>query len=234
MKKMIPLMLMLALVSPTAYSQGELSVTGNASLAVKPTLTTINLSIDTKSATYPEAVEKMIERVDQLSRELKKTGFKDQDIITSNFHVDRSREFVKNMWKDSGYIARQSLVVTFPQDKKKLLEVLNTVTRSSANPSIRLSFGMDADKKESIQKELIKQAVLDAKGQADIIAAAAGYKIAGIKSIQIGYNNPGPNPMYEARAATSMLKDANIEISNFEASNLKFNESVSIVYLMAE
>ncbi|MAE84851.1 MAG: hypothetical protein CMB80_19085 [Flammeovirgaceae bacterium] len=211
---------------------GLLSVQGNASIAVKPTTTTINLNIESKSATYPGAVKQMIERVDQLTKDLKKLGFEDKDIVTSNFNVEQSRVYVRNMWKDSGFVARQSLVVSFPQDKSKLLEVLNAATRSTAKPSINLSFGLDATKMESVKSELVKLAVADAKSNAEIIAEASGYKITGIKEIQYGDSRQTPQPMFESRAAATMLKSAEVEMSNFEASDLRYNESISIVYLI--
>ena len=53
-------------------TQGTISVMGNASIAVKPTTTTINLGIESNSYSYPDAVKDMIERIEQLSKELKK------------------------------------------------------------------------------------------------------------------------------------------------------------------
>lgn len=215
-------------------TQGTISVQGNASIAVKPTTTTINLGIESNSYNYPDAVKDMIERVEQLSKELKKLGFEEKDIVTSNFNIEPTRVYVKNVWKDTGFVARQNLVVSFSQDKKKLLEVLNTATKSNSKPSINLSFGLDADKKGTLQNELVKLAVKDAKAKADIIATASGYKISGIKEIQYGTVNQGPNPMYEARAMNTMMKSADVEISNFEASDLRYNESISIVYFIEQ
>ncbi|WP_421871838.1 SIMPL domain-containing protein [Marinoscillum sp.] len=222
------------LLAFAATAQSTLSVQGNASLAVKPTQTTVNLNIESKDATYPGAVESMINRVEQLSKDLKKLGFKDSDIITSNFNVNQGRVYVKNMWKDSGFVATQQLMVTFPQDKKKLLDVLNTVTKSSAKPSINLSFGLDVTKKEEVKNELIKLAVKDAKTKAEIIASASAYNITGIKSIEYGRANNGPQPMYEVVASDTFLKAANVEMSNFEAADLRYNETVFIVYTIEQ
>lgn len=229
MKRIIPIIALLTL-TVSAYAQSVLSVEGNASMAVKPTTTTINLNIESKHTSYPGAVQSMIERVDQLTKDLKKLGFEDKDIVTSNFNVNQSRIYVRNQWKDSGFVATQNLIVSFDQDKKKLLEVLNTATKSSSRPSISLSFGLDASKKESVKNELIKLAVSDAKTKADIIAAASGYQITGIKEIRYGELNRSPLPMYEAAASRSFMKTADVEIANFEASDLRFNESISIVY----
>ena len=214
----------------TASFAQTLSVQGDASIAVKPTETTINLSVESKSATYPGAVQDMIKRVDRLSKDLKKLGFKDADIITSNFNVNQDRIYIKNMWKDSGFVATQNLMVSFAQDKEKLLNVLNAATKSSAKPAIRLSFGLDAKRKNEVKNELIKLAVEDAKSKADIIAMASGYKITGIKEIQYGQSSSGPQPLHEVANYAAFSKVADVEISNFEAADLKYNESISIVY----
>ncbi len=221
--------LLIGLSVSTLFAQ-KLSVQGDASVAVKPTETTINLNVESKSATYPGAVQDMIRRVDQLSKDLKKLGFKDTDIITSNFNVNQDRIYLKNMWKDSGFVATQNLTVSFAQNKEKLLDVLNAATKSLAKPAISLSFGLDAKRKSEVKNELIKLAVEDAKRKADIIVAASGYEITGIMEIKYGQSNAGPQPLHEVANYAAFSKVADVEISNFEAADLKYNESISIVY----
>lgn len=209
--------------------ESTLKVTGDAYIAVKPTQTTVNFTIESKSETYSGAIEDMISRVDLVSKELKKIKFEDREIVTSTFRVEKSQVYVKNMWKDSGFVATQNLMITFPYEKKRLLEVLNTATKSEARSEISLSFSLDNERKNSVMQELMKLAVKDARSKGELLASEAGYQIIGIREISYGVGASAPQPLY-AMAESAAFKSMDVQLSTFEASDLTFSDHVTIVF----
>lgn len=231
MKKTLSLIFISAGLLHVGMAQefAALQVRGNAQIAVSPTLTTVHFNIESKSETYTGAIEQMTDRVNVLVTELKKIDFKEEQILTSTFSVQKSRIYVKNIWKDSGFVAVQQLQVSFPQDKKRLLQVVNTAADSKAKAEISLSFGLDDQRKKEVEEELIRQAVKDAARKAEILTSASGTRLTGIREISYGVSSSSPGPLY-TMAESSSYKRMGVQISSMEISNLTFSDEVTIVY----
>jgi len=233
MKYFILSLLVFLSVELTAQdSISTLRVRGNSELSVKPTQTVISLTIKSIQPTYAGSVENLINRVDVLTKVLTDIKFKEEEIITSNFSVNENKIYVKGEWKDSGFVALQTLKIQFEQDKKRLLEVLNTTTSSNAAPEISLSFEIDNERKLKLKSELIKLAVRDAKTKADLIANEAGYKIIGIKEINYGLGYSEADELYAVADMENLEVELDIELSNFEVSNLTFSDFVNVVFII--
>lgn len=210
-----------------ASSPSLLTVQGVSEMSVKPTQTIVSLTIKSEEKTYAGAVKSLIERVNILSTNFKEIEFEEKNIMTSNFQVNKNQININGKWIEEGFIAVQSLKVVFKQDKKRLLEVLNTATSSKANPEIAIAFDLDNISIINTRNELIKAAVKDAKSKAEIIAKEANYQISGIK--EINYMNTFYYPRGRGGLVESnMYMDKTI--SNFEVESLTFSENVSIVF----
>lgn len=228
-------LIVVAANAQTPEETPTLTITGTASVAVQPTETTVNFQIEAQGSSYASTINELIERLDLLTESLSKLKFKEEEIITSNFSIDKNKKYDRGEWKELGYRGVQNVKVTFAMDKKKLLEVLNKTTNSQAKPEISISFGLDGERKAKLKNELLQLAVKDARMKADLLAGAAGYQIAGVKSIQ--YNDRatgGPRPMYAMAEAADMSRKADVEFSSFEAENLNFQESANLIFYISE
>ena len=205
-----------------------LEVQGNATLAAKPTRTIVTLSIKSTADTYAGTVEGLVQRVDLLVDVLKSLKFRDQDIQTSNFRVDKNYVYVQGQRQEKGFNGVQTLKVKFDQEKELLLKVLTKAASSKADPEIAVSFDLDAKSKENLREELIRLAVRDAKRKAQLIATESGYGISGIKDISYGVSNARP-PVTEL-AFTANRQEASATVSNFEVADLSYTDSVLIRY----
>lgn len=222
-----------------AFSQNDtasLKVQGVSKLSVKPTRTVISYQVRSIDMNYAKSVEKLIQRIDLLSSSLVELGFNKDDLVTTNFNVDRNVVFGRGTRKDSGFVALQTLKIDFNQDESRLLEVLNKSVASEADPEITISFEIDSKKQISIQNELIKMAVQDAQKKAELISTTAGYRIIGIKLIN--YHVVPNRHLDEVFSMVEVMDeefiDLDIEISNFEASNLTFTDKVDVEYFVTE
>ncbi len=231
MKFPITLVFVFALISAEGQTTPPiLKVEGKSQISVKPTLTEISLDIRAINPTYAGSVEALIKRVDLLTNVLKEIRFRDDEIITSNFRVAKNTVYIRGERKDSGFIATQTLKVQFSQEKKRLLEVLNTATSSRADPEISISFKLDDERKRSLKAELIKLAVSDAKMKAELIAKEAGYEISGVREIQYGLKDSGQDELYSVANAEFLERSLDVQISNFEAADLTFYDNVKVIY----
>ncbi len=224
--------LMVGIHSVMAQEAPELSVIGQSQISVEPTLTVISYTVRSKQMSYVAAVEDMTRRVDQLVDILKKTGFKTEEIVTSNFMVAEQFAYDRGQRRSDGFAATQALRIEFGVNKKRLLDILTKTTAGTVNAEVGISFTLDEAGKSALALQLIKMAVDDAKKKAEAIAEASGYTVTGIK--EISYGSPPvttPRPMARAETMTLAVSDAGgAQVSNFEAADLVFTDTVSIIY----
>jgi len=218
-------------LSGFAQEKTTLSISGSASVSVKPTVTVISLSVSSTQDSYSKAIENLVGRVDQLTKSMMEIGFESKEIITSNFNINKRLKY--NQGKQDGelFTAQQQLKVQFKQSKDRLLEVINTATSSQANPELSIAFELDREQKKSLKDKLIKLAIIDARQKADLIAAASGLQVDQIKDISYGPKYYSPNPVNVSYRELAM--DA-VTVSNMEVSNLTFSETVEMVFLAVE
>lgn len=212
-----------------ASEPAKLSISGTAKISVKPTLTVVSLDIRSSNDSYAGTVEELTRRVDMLVSVLKDIKFPENKIITSNFSVDQTYAYIDGVRKATGFNGVQNLKVQFEQDKKRLLEVLTSVTSSHADPEITVSFDLDAASKEKLKQELMLKAVNDAKSKATLIAEQADYKVSGIKEIQYGLAT-AQIPVSPGARVFEMASTSDAQVSNFEVSDLTFSDQVLIVF----
>lgn len=229
MKRTLPFLILL--VSSIVNAQeSTLSIKGSATVSVKPTVTVITMSIRSTQDSYTSAIQNMVSRVDQLTSEMKKIGFKENEIITSNFNINKQFNYNQNRVKKEVFDAHQTIRVQFTQDKDRLLEVLNRAVSSEATPEISISFDLENKKKKEIKDQLIKLALKDAKDKAELISEETGCKLAGIKTINYGQPNYVADPLKYRASADMQMEE--VVFSNMEVANLSFTESVDITYLI--
>ena len=213
--------------------KSELSIKGSASVSVKPTVTVISMNIRTTDDSYTTSIQNLINRVYKLSEAMKEIGFKEEEIVTSNFTINKRFNYAQGKRDEEIFDANQTLMVQFKQSKERLLEVINKATSSEANPEIQIRFELGSEQKKEVKKELVKLAIKDAKANAELISSEAGYKLMGIKNISYGQSANYPGPLMFAEEELE-IKLQEVVVTNMEVANLSFTETVDIVFLMEE
>lgn len=213
-----------------SQDKSTLEIMGVSELSVKPSLAVISLNIRTVKIDYSGAIDDLTQRIDLLTKSLVKKGIDKAEIVTSNFNINRNTVYQRGTRKDSGYVATQSLKVQFIYSKSKFLNVLNSVTQSSADADLSIAFDLTKEQKLKVRDELIALAVRDAQKKAALIASTANYRLDGIKKISYGVNMNRSPQMNRAFAAESTTLRSNTNISNFEAQDLSLSDQVYITF----
>ena len=125
---------------------------------------------------YEDAIDDLNRKTKDLTKQLKKVKFKEDDIKTTNFTVHKNTIYRHSQRIDSGFIASQYLTVTFPYDKERIGEIIDKIGGSDAGANMGFSFGLSDAKRKSLRFQLIQMAVTDAREKASIIAEASGIQ----------------------------------------------------------
>lgn len=223
-----------AAMSQDVKDAPTLRVTGKAELKVAPTIIVVSLRVNSVDSTYNGAVKKLISRVELLTETLKKIGFEENQIITTDFNVGNNVVRTRSEFVQKGFKASQQLKIQFQQNKDRLLQVLNNATSSQANPSIDISFKLDEQSKRKLKAELIKLAVKDAMKKSELITEQAGYVVSGIKTIDYSTRNFNDEVFMVAEYEITDFSDSEVNITSFGIGDLSFKDFVKITYYISK
>lgn len=180
---------------------------------------------------YDDVLKALDRQLKEVKKVLVKLNFPETQIKSKNFSVGPNRVYQRGTSKDSGFVARQDLEITFEFNKEKVLDLINEISDSKAQPS--LSFGFDfMDKtRQALESQLIKAAIADAHGKANLIAEAAGVRLGPIRRILY---DPAPvfQPQVMAMAERSMARDDRMEFGGFEVPELELTRSIIIEWVI--
>jgi uncharacterized protein YggE len=201
----------------------NLTATGETRLA--PNMASISLGVMTEGKTAAEALTANATRMSAVMATLKRAGFAEKDIQTSNLSVNPQYRYVENQAPVLiGYqVSNQVTVVV--RDLKKLGAAVDATVNAGANQVNGISFGLsDPSTAENVAREAAVRALT---AKADLYARATGYRILRLVTLSEGggYSPQPPMPMV-AMAMRSEAKDA----SPVSAGELSVRVDITAVY----
>jgi uncharacterized protein len=201
-----------------------ISVTGSATLHVKPDEVRINIGIVTQDSKANDAVAENASRLNGVLDALRQAIGPGADIKTIGYELtpDYRYDSGNRQPEITGYTATNTVRVTL-DDLGKMGAVIDAATRSGANRIEDIQFTL-RDPQET-QTKALHQAAVDAKAQAVALAAALGLKISRVLTVREtgGYPLPiRPIPMGFARM------QATARATPIEAETLDVKSRVSL------
>ncbi len=181
--------------SATPSAGSTITVTGNGTVDARPDRASFDFGVTTNGATAAEALGRNSSEARRIIAALKGAGVPSSSIKTTQ--VSLWPQTSSNGTRITGYQASNSVNVTAAFGKSGAL--VDAAVRAGANnvdgPNL------DTADKSSLYDQALKQAVVQAKGKAQVIANAAGLTLGRVLTVHEG-DNSTPVPMFaEAKAA---------------------------------
>ena len=189
MKKLLSVILVLALLLPCAAlaetvavaDDATITVTGSASVSLKADYARISVGVSTKDKTVEAAAQANNAAIFAVIEALKEAGVAEEDIATSNYSVHAEYDYSSfGGQKLTGYNVTNQLTVII-RDMEHIGATLDKATAAGANNIYNIEFL--STKADEAQDEATVYAVQDAMRRAKLLAGAAGLELGGIKSI---------------------------------------------------
>lgn len=172
MKRILLLLVMLIGAATFAQEQqNTVSVIGTGTVNIIPDKVLINSRIEHTGKSAVEVKKQNDKVVNDVIKYLKSRGIASENIQTE--YVRLNKEFNYNT-KDTFYSANQAISIEL-QDLKKYEDIMSGLLNSGLNRIDGIEFM--TSKKEALQSEARKKAVLDAQMKAREYAEALGQKI---------------------------------------------------------
>ena len=204
--------------SATSSAGSTITVTGDGTVDSTPDQASFDFGVTTNGATAAQALSSNSARARSIIDALKKAGIASAAIQTSQ--VSLWPQTRNNGRVITGYQASNSVNVTAPLAKSGAL--VDAAVGAGANnvdgPTL------DTAQKDSLYKQALKQAVVQAKGKAEAIAAAAGLTLGSQLKVREGGQ---ATPIgYGAELAAGPARVA----PPIEAGTQKIQASVTVTY----
>jgi uncharacterized protein YggE len=164
--------------------QRTITVTGSAQLSVAPDEAVVSLGVRTQAQGAQDALDQNSAKMQKVLDALRALGLGDADLATSN--IDLSPRYDNNGQAILGYDASNTVEATV-HDLSKVGRVIDAGVATGANIAGGISFRTSETNKGVANA--LANAVEDAKGKADAMAAAANATVGNVVTI----NQPGPN-----------------------------------------
>lgn len=184
-------------VSAEEATQRLISVTGDATVSVKPDMATLSLGVETNGATAQAAQRDNATKMSAVVAALKDAGIAADDIQTSNFSLypvyesqyDKTRVDPNPKQVLTGYRCGNTVTA-----KVKVIARVGTVIDMAVGAGATNVNGIsfDVQNPEQYKNDALTAAVKNARAKADVMAGAAGVTITGIKTISDGYTSVMP------------------------------------------
>lgn len=168
--------------------QRLISVTGEASMQVKPDMATISFGVETNAPTAAEAQQTNSRAMDAVIQALLGIGIAREDIQTSNFSLYPVYEWRGEKPEEKqvlvGYRCNNTVVAKI-RDIARIGDAIDRAVAAGATNIGGISFGLQNP--EPLKNELLAQAVTNARSKAETMAKAAGVVVTGVYRISDGW-----------------------------------------------
>lgn len=186
-------------------------VTGSATESVTPDMVTVQFGVDTEAKTAKDAISSNAQMMSTVVNAVQNIGITTDEISTAGFSIypvynDSVPDLATGMHKSvlTGYQASNTLYVK--TTKLSLAgSIVDAAVGAGANRVDNISFSLSPGKQQSMQDDMLGQAVLNAKSRAEKALDPLGQKIIGVKMVSLSEFNTAPVPMYYG-AMQSMAK----------------------------
>ena len=218
MKKLLALILSIALLLPAlasaeGFSAAEgatITVSGSASVTLKADYAQVTVGVSTTAPTVDEASRENSAAIYAVIEALKGAGVLEEDITTSNYSVNAEYDYSSfGGQKLTGYNVSNQLCVVI-RDMEHIGATLDMATAAGANTIYNIQFLSTLA--DEAQDEATAYAVQDAMRRAVLLAKAAGLQLGSIVSISDSVTGYGVvtrsyKSTMDAAAGNSILPD---------------------------
>ncbi len=158
--------------SEVQVGKNIIEVNGKATIKVKPDIAYINASVTTENKDAKKAQEENTKIIDKIKTDIiKKYNLKEEDVVTTNYNVRPSYDYVDNKQVFRNYVVDHSLEITL-KDIQKAGEMLDSLVASGATNIYNVRFGIQ-DETQAYNTALQK-AVENAKQKANALTDSLG------------------------------------------------------------
>lgn len=169
------------------------SVSASGGAQTSPDQVTVRVAVVATGDDAPTARQRLAENVSQMRSALSDLGVSDDQIQTSRYDLrqDLRRPPREGEQPQLQYRGEHSFVITV-SDTDMTGQIIDTAVTNGANNVEDVEFTLSEDERRSLRQEALRDAMENARGQAETLASASELTITGVHSVATseGFHRP--------------------------------------------
>jgi uncharacterized protein len=186
---------------------------GQATIMVAPDRAFVTIAAESRSKISAEAQRQNADAMTAVMGKLKQAGIQAEAIRTLAYDLQPEFDYANGRQTLRGYVARNTIEVRL-DDMARVGVVLDAAGTGGATSIGGIRF--DVRNRDAVERDALRQAVVDARARADAAAAGAGRSIDRVIRIQEDGIPEGPRPMMRMamadQSATTPIAPSTVEI----------------------
>lgn len=208
------------------------AVAGQGSVEAQPDAASLRLRV-TASGDDPEAVRDGLSQDASAVREaLLEYGLDADQMRTEGFHIRENRRALREPEADHDPYRGFHRIEVDLDDPDAVGDVVDVAVESGPVQVERVTFGLSDERREQLRDEALQEAMANARGEAETVAAAENLEIASAERIvtdQVRVDRPRATVVREA-AATPAPDAGDATNTRVEGDDVTVTASVQVVY----
>ncbi|WP_214020691.1 SIMPL domain-containing protein [Methanoculleus sp.] len=218
---------------PEESTDNLIHVSGTGKVTTTPDQAVIVFAVETENTDVATAQQQNAQRMDAVVNALKNAGIPEKDIRTAAYNIIPVTESDSKGLTNARvkyYRVINTLEVTL-NDVDRAGEIVDLAVENGANRVNRFSFTLSDAKQQEFRSEALTAAVAQARGDADVVAAAIGKTIVDVKEVNVGSNYV---PLaYDSRYSGMEMVAGSAVPTPLEVGEIDVTATVSITYVIS-
>ena len=195
---------------PVSSREKTISVTGTATTSADPNLLNIQFGVETEAKTAKEAISANTAAMTEVVDAIKRLGITEDELGTSSFNIypvynditdPKTGVYVRS--ELTGY--RVSNILSVKTEKQTMGgDIIDVAVEAGANRVNSVYFALSPEKQQTLQDNLIENAISNAKSKAEKALGPLGQKIIGVKMVNLSDFGYPPPPIYYQYASAEL------------------------------
>lgn len=207
----------------TQTTQRTIEVNGKGIVSAKPDVASIYFTVESKGETAEKAQTKNAEITEQVTKELKALGIREDAIITQYYSIDIDQTYnqEKQKWEENGYRAYNRFMVK-TNDVNHTGKYIDAAVKAGVTNVGSVSFSISDP--NQYYKQALQSAVKNASSSAASLAESLGVTLGNCISVQeiASYNSYEREEGIEM--ATTMAADTENSKLRASGANIKYQD----------
>ncbi len=171
-------------VSPASAREPEIAVTGRGEVRLPPTYAILTLDVTTRAKAAVEAAAQNARKVEALRNALRSAGLAEKDITTAGYRLEQNYEHLRNAEPRLVGFSAHTTIRAEVRSLDNLGRVIDAAIAGGATGVSGIHFL--AYNTEEARRTAMAEAVRQARGDAEVLARAAGGSLGRLIALNSG------------------------------------------------
>jgi len=200
-------------------------VSANGGVDAEADATEVTVAVEARADDPSVVRERVAENVSDVREALEDAGVGDDAVHSTGYTLREARAYEQREGDVPDHYARHALRVTV-DGTDSAGEIIDAAVEGGATTVANVAFTVSDERRSQLKNDALKDAMANARSQADAVAEAGGISVSGVRSIST--TETGISPVSYDRAAVELAESG--ASTSVDPGPVEIDATVEVVY----